>query len=243
MMKSNSLDPRTKILIVAIISTLGIAYKDIRTLVLIFCISSIIAFIINHNLIFVIKKLKRLLLVVLFIAIIQSVLTSGGQVLIEVFGIKILTDYGLIRAIEFILRVGIIILASIIITTSSSREILQGLVKLKIPYEIVFMVTIALRFLPMLRDEAINMFTAIQLRGLDFKRIAFGKKIKVYKYLLLPIIISSILKAKDLSIVMDMRGLRAYPTRTSYRQLKLSIKDYLTMGLSIIITIVFVIIN
>lgn len=243
MMKADSLDPRTKILIVAIISTLGIVYKDIKTLVLIFGITLILAFIINRDLVFVIKRLKRLLIVVLSIAIIQSVLTNQGEVLIQVFGINILTDYGLIKAAEFILRIGIIILASVIITTSSSREILQGLVKLKIPYEIVFMVTTAVKFLPMLRDEAINMFTAIQLRGLDFKKISFGKKLKVYRYLLLPIIISSILKAKDLSIVMDMRGLRAYPTRTSYRQLSFSSKDYLTMGISVIITIIFVVIN
>lgn len=243
MMKSNSLDPRTKLLIVAIISTLGILYNDIKTLVLILGITLILAFIINQDFVFVIKRLKRLLIVVLFIAIIQSILTNEGQVLIELFGLSILTDYGLIRAGEFILRIGIIIVASVILTSSSSREILQALVKLKIPYEIVFMVTTAVKFLPMLRDEAINMFTAIQLRGLDFKKIGFGKKLKVYRYLLLPIIISSILKARDLAIVMEMRGLRAYPTRTSYRQLNLSVKDYLTMGISVILTIIFLGLN
>lgn len=243
MMKAESLDPRTKILIVAIISTLGILYNDLKVLSLIFIITLVLAFFINRDLAFVVKRLKRLLIVVLFIGIIQSVLTNQGEVLVQIFGIKILTDYGIIRAAEFILRMGIIILASLILTASSSREILQALVKLKIPYEIVFMVTTAVRFLPMLRDEAINMFTAIQLRGLDFKNIGFGKKLKVYKYLLLPIIISSILKAKELSIVMDMRGLRAYPTRTNYRQLRLSAKDYLTMGVSAILTIIFVVLN
>ena len=243
MMRANSLDPRTKILIVAIISTLAILYTDVKTLVLIFIISLILGVTINRDFLFLIKRLKRLIIVVLFIAIIQSLLTNQGEVLIEVFKIKILTDYGLRRAVEFILRIGIIIMASVILTTSSSREILQGLVKLKIPFEIVFMVTTGLKFLPMLRDEAINMFTAIQLRGLDFKKISFGNKLKVYRYLLLPIIISSILKARDLSIVMEMRGLRAYPTRTNYRQLSFSKKDYLTMSLSVIITVIFVAIN
>ncbi|MDY0236279.1 MAG: energy-coupling factor transporter transmembrane component T [Gudongella sp.] len=243
MMKANSLDPRTKIFIVAIISTLGILYRDIKILSLIFVITLVLAFILNHDLLYVIKRLKRLLIVVFFIAFVQSVLTNQGEVLIQFYGVNILTDYGLLKAAEFILRIGIIILASVIITTSSRREILQGLVQLKIPYEIVFMVTTAIKFLPMLRDEAINMFTAIQLRGLDFKKIGFGKKLKVYKYLLLPIIISSILKAKELSIVMEMRGLRAYPTRTSYRQLSFSLKDYATMGISVIITIMFVVLN
>lgn len=243
MIRANSLDPRTKILIVAIISTLGILYNDIKTLAIIFAITLVLAFIINRDLVSLVKRLKSLLIVVLFIAIIQSLLTSGGQVLIQVFGIGILTDYGLIRAGEFILRMGIIILASVILITSSSREILQGLVKLKIPYEIVFMVTTAVKFLPMLRDQAINMFTAIQLRGLDFKKIGFGKKLKVYRYLLLPIIISSLLKARDLSIAMEMRGLRAYPRRTSYRHLSFSLRDYLTMAISLILTIIFVVLN
>lgn len=242
-MKADSLDPRTKIFIVAIISTLGILYKDIKILSLVFVITLALAFIVNQDLVYVIKRLKRLLIVVFFIAFVQSVLTNQGEVLIQFYGVNILTDYGLLKAAEFILRIGIIILASVIITTSSRREILQGLVQLKIPYEIVFMVTTAIKFLPMLRDEAINMFTAIQLRGLDFKKIGFGKKLKVYRYLLLPIIISSILKAKELSIVMEMRGLRAYPTRTSYRQLIFSLKDYVTMGISVIITIIFVVLN
>ena len=118
MMKAESLDPRTKILIVAIISTLGILYNDLKALSLIFIITLVLAFFINRDLAFVVKRLKSLLIVVLFIGIIQSVLTNQGEVLVQIFGIKILTDYGIIRAAEFILRMGIIILASFLETIS-----------------------------------------------------------------------------------------------------------------------------
>jgi len=88
---------------------------------------------------------------------------------------------------------------------------------MKVPYEIAFMVSIAVRFLPIFRNEMIDMVTALQLRGIDLKKLGYREKIKVYQYLLLPITTNSILMAKELATAMEMRGFRAYAQRTSYR--------------------------
>src|SRR5690606_22844110 len=111
-----------------------------------------------------------------------------------------------LRAIEFILRLSVIISSSAIITTSSSREIVQGLIQFHIPYEIAFMVSVSIRFLPVFRDEIMDMIIAIQLRGIDLKRVRFNEKLRIYRYIFVPVVINSLLKAKQLSAAMEMRG-------------------------------------
>jgi len=95
------------------------------------------------------------------------------------------------------------------------------------------MVSIAIRFLPVFKEEMVDMVIAIQLRGIDFKKVKLNQKLKIYKYILVPIVINSVLKAKELSVAMEMRGFRAYPSRTSYRMLKMQAIDYIIIGLCI----------
>ena len=70
-----------------------------------------------------------LLYIVVFIAVMQSVFTPGGQVLISGGGIHLLTVGGLKAAGEFILRMLIIITAAGLLSTSNNREIMQGLIQ------------------------------------------------------------------------------------------------------------------
>jgi len=105
------------------------------------------------------------------------------------------------------------------------------------------MVSIAIRFLPILKEEMSDMIIAIQLRGIDIKKVKLIKKIKIYKYIMLPIVTNSILKARELSLAMEMRGFRAYSTRTSYMVLKMNRLDYLIIASSIVVTILFILIK
>lgn len=240
-MKKDDLDPRTKLVIVMILSSLALIYNDLLILFSILFLSIIIAILMKSNLLNVVFKLRKLLGLLFAIAIIQSILMKTGLPIISIGDFTLITDYGIERAIEFVLRISIIMTSSAIITTSSSREIVQALIQLKIPYEIAFMVSIAARFFPLFMDEMKDMIIAIQLRGLDLKKIKLIQKMKVYKYILMPIIINSFLKAKDLSATMEMRGLRAYPYRSSYLVLKMEVRDYLIITLSIIGTIIIII--
>lgn len=240
-MKKDDLDPRTKLVIVMILSSLALIYNYLLILFSILFLSIIIAVLMKSNLLNVVFKLRKLLGLLFAIAIIQSILMKTGIPIISIGDFTLITDYGIERAIEFVLRISIIMTSSAIITTSSSREIVQALIQLKIPYEIAFMVSIAARFFPLFMDEMKDMIIAIQLRGLDLKKIKLIQKMKVYKYILMPIIINSFLKAKDLSATMEMRGLRAYPYRSSYLVLKMEVRDYLIITLSIIGTIIIII--
>lgn len=231
-----NIDPRTKLVIVLCLSTLAIFIKDILLLSGVLLVTIIISLFFKIDLLQVLKKLRRLLYVLLAIAIVQSMFSTGGQVLIGIGKLTILTTVGLQKGLEFIIRIMIIISSATIITTSNSREIIQGLVQWKLPYEIAFMVSIGIRFLPILTEEIKDSVVAIQLRGVEIEKIPLKKKFYVYSYLFTPILVSTIIKAQKLSMSIEMRGFRAFEQRTSYMILKMSYVDYLIIFFSFLCT-------
>ena len=83
------------------------------------------------------------------------------------------------------------------------------------------MVSIGLRFIPMMRDEFRDSLTAIQLRGVVIKELRLRKRFRLYSYLLLPVIAASLQNARELAMSMEMRAFRAMRERTSYYSLAL----------------------
>lgn len=235
-------DPRTKLLLVGILSTFGVIYRDIILLLVILLISTALALVMGSDLKGIVGRLRRLIYLVLVIALVQSLFTNIGEPILSIGRLTLITDYGIKRALEFILRISIVIVSAGILTTSTSRDLVQGLIQMKIPYEIAFMVSIAIRFLPIFREEMIDSMIAIQLRGVDFKKTKLKDKLKIYKYIFLPIVVNSILKARELSAAMEMRGFRAYGERTSFRVLKMESWDYIIISLSLVLSIIAVII-
>jgi len=235
MIHVNSIDPRTKLFFVAMVSSIAIITNDIMVLIGLFVLSIVALFLLGGFSISLFYRFRKLLFVILAIALVQSFFTSQGSSILQIGEKVILTDFGILRAVQFALRITIVIISSLILITSSSRNLIQGLLQFKIPYEIVFMLSIAAKFLPILRDEMVNKVIAMQLRGIDFNRIGLRKKIALYRYLLFPVTINSLLKSKDMSVAMEMRGFRAMDGRTSYRSLKMKNVDYIIIFFSLII--------
>jgi energy-coupling factor transport system permease protein len=240
MTRGCKLDPRTKLIVVLCISTLGIVTKDINYLVVLLTLSILAAKLFKVDIMGSLKKVKRLLYMLAIIAIVQSIFSSGGEALLSIGSFTVLSTVGLEKALQFILRMMIIIFSATIITTSNSREIVQGFVQWGLPYDIAFMVVLGIRFLPLLTEEIKDSLTAIQLRGIEISNIPMKERISVYAYLFNPILVGAIIKAEKLSIAMEMRGFRAYDSRTSYLVLKMSKWDYLIIFISIIFTICYI---
>lgn len=175
------------------------------------------------------KRGKWLLGFFVLIAIMQSICNPNGQVLFSLGSFDILTKGGVEQGLLFLCRILVIMLSATVLSVAGSRRMIQGLVKWKVPYEIAFMVATAIRFIPVFSEEMQNALVAIQLRGIEFKKISMKNRLKIYTYLFMPVVTSMIVKAKALALAMEMRGFRAYPQRTSYIRLKLRGMDYLTM--------------
>ena len=241
MTKEFEFDPRTKLIIVLCISTLAIVMKDIYNLIMVLILSVVIAKFFKVDLKRSFKKVKGLLYLFIGIAIIQSIFSPKGQVIISIGNFIFLTTGGLKKGLQFFSRMMIIIFSATIITTSSSREIIQGFVQWGLPYDIAFMVALGIRFLPILTEEIKDSLIAIQLRGVEINNIPIKQRINLYSYIFTPILVGTISKAEKLSTSIEMRGFRAYDDRTSYLVLKMSKWDHIVIFTSIIFTICYIV--
>ncbi len=240
-MDKYKIDARAKLIITLCLSSIAVFIQNVYVLGFTLVAAILIAMLLGAKLLLVLKSFKKMWFIFAIIVIAQSIFTNAGANLITIGNFSFLSTGGLVKGLEFVLRLAVIVISATIITTSSHREIVQGLIQLKVPYEVAFMVLVAIRFLPIFMGEFRDTVTAIQLRGVDIKRIAFKKKLKMYYYIFNPILINSIKKAHKLSVAMEMRAFRAYPKRTSYLVLKMSLRDYFVILSSVFFTVALIV--
>ncbi|MGI6732758.1 MAG: energy-coupling factor transporter transmembrane component T family protein [Anaerovoracaceae bacterium] len=229
-------DPRTKLVLIVCLSSMAVFMNHLILLGALFLISLLLLLLFRVNVKGVWKRTRALLVIVVFIALAQSLFGQGGQALITLGRLELLTTGGLILAGEFILRMLIIFTSACILTTCGSRDVIQGLVQWKLPYEIAFMAALGIRFIPVFGDEFRDARTAIQLRGIDIKALRLKQKIEVYASLFQPVVAGALIKSRALSLSMEMRGFRSFPNRVSYRVLRLKSLDFVIMGAALILT-------
>jgi len=157
-----------------------------------------------------------------------------------------LTAEGLNNGVIFSLRLAVFIFCALILSlTTPAVELADGLLKplsplkrLKFPIEeLSLMMMIALRFIPLLVEEAFTLKKAQQARGADFEGNLFKRSRKLI-VLLLPLFISSLRKAEDLSFALDARGFRSGNKRSSFRLSRFAAVDYLFMICAVLVLVV-----
>lgn len=233
-------DPRTTMLFIVLTSTLSVLAANVYWLLLVFVLCLALNLIFGLNPLVTLYRMRRLVSMIIFIAFFQSLATSGGRPLITLLGVNVITSRGLVDSLSFVLRMGIIMLAVMLGTKHDSRDMIDGLLKLKIPYELAFMTAIALKFIPLFGQEFADRLKAVSLRGINIKKLRLPKKIKLYSYILVPAISGSIIKSRDIASSMETRGFRAYPERTSLKELKLNAIDYMAMSFALIVFVIII---
>lgn len=235
-----TIDPRTKIILVLCLTSMVLIVENIWFILGIGIISIICAVLMGANFFEMIKRYKRILMLLISISFIQSIFTTDTNVLIEFLGIPILTEKGIAMGIKTFVRMLVILTSGIIMSTSNYRETIQGLIQWKIPYKIAFMTSLSLRFIPIFMEEIKDSMVALQLKGIDLKKIPFGKKTQLYVYLFTPIILSSLKHAEEIAIAMESRAFGAYKTRVEYLVLSLKRMDYGIMAVTVILSMAYV---
>jgi energy-coupling factor transport system permease protein len=223
------IDPRTRIIMVFLISSAAVMIKAPILLLFLLLITLILCRLFSIPLLGSIKRLKKLWYFFFILALVQSIFTPGGDTLVSFLNLRILTTVGLESGISILIRMSIIIYSALIIAMAPALEIVYGLIAMKLPYEIAFMVLLSIKFLPLFKEEFTDSIIAVQLAGADLIRIPIKQKLSLYTYILMPSIIKALNRARYISLSMECRGFRAYPTRTSYCKLHMSKEDYLTI--------------
>ncbi|HJO94669.1 MAG TPA: energy-coupling factor transporter transmembrane component T [Victivallales bacterium] len=231
--KKIKLDVRTKLLIVYAFSFFAIYYQNIKILFLLLVANIFVNFIIGAN--FKVRGFKAVIYFTFILMLIQSLFIRGGEPVITFMGYNLLSSVGLIYGIKILLRTYILLASALIIINSDKNEMVLGLVKLRVPYEIVFMLQLSMRFLPNFIDELKLTIYAVQLRGINLKQVYKKEVINVYLYIFTPIMYSIFQKTEKLSSTVEIRGFRYIEQRSYYKNIKINIIDYL-----IIILVLFI---
>lgn len=154
-------------------------------------------------------------------------------------------------SISLFIRVYIMILLTSLLTNTTKPVLLtKGIEGLLYPLKFIgvkvhifaMIISIALRFIPTLLDEANRIMKAQSSRGVDFKNGKLKEKVVSMTTLIIPIFVSAFNKAEELSNAMETRGYDPYAKRTNYRVLKITWIDF-TVLMIIIILLTFVILN
>ncbi|MFP3984563.1 MAG: energy-coupling factor transporter transmembrane component T family protein [Candidatus Bathyarchaeia archaeon] len=104
---------------------------------------------------------------------------------------------------------------SIFFLTTSPDHLGLALEKSHIPYEFCFAFTTAVRFVPVLAEEAQTIMDAQKARGLELEKGNFLKRIRNYIPILIPLIISAIRRSLELAEAMESRAWGAIKKRTN----------------------------
>jgi len=125
-----------------------------------------------------------------------------------------------------IMRVLVVLVAFVVfVSTTSPHELMQGLVKMGLSYTAAYPLVVAFRFIPIVFAEVQSVYDAQRARGLELERGNILERIRKLVPIIVPSVVCSLLRAKDLAEAMEARGFGAFPRRTFYRQMRIKILD------------------
>lgn len=229
----HKLDPRTKILITfAYIISLFLINRFIGYAFVAVIFYAVVR-ISKVPLKYMLKGLKSVIFILMFTVVLNIFFTSAGNVLFE-WGIIKVTDEGLIIAAKMGIRLILLIVGSSVLTlTTSPIELTDGIESLLKPFtkigvpahEIAMMMSISLRFIPILLEETDKIMKAQTARGADFESGNIINRAKAMIPIMVPLFISAFRRAEELAMAMEARCYRGGVGRTRLKSLKYAKRD------------------
>ncbi len=225
------LDPRCKLLLLfifmaTIFINIGIVGYIVLGVVTIMCF-----FLSKIRIGTVIKSLKPMWFMVLFIFIINLLVVKEGTPW-KIWEITIYSN-AVFNTLRIAYRLILLICTSTIFTATTKPlditiaiedlfSFLKGIVNIHV---LSMTISIALRFIPTILDETYRIMKAQASRGVDFVHGKLKEKAKAIVSLIIPLFISAFARSDDLANAMEARSYDPYAKRTRYRKLKWRFKD------------------
>lgn len=244
-------DPRIKliamvILIVAVFIDIGfLGYAIIGAFLILALLISKVSFKM------ILKSMRAMLFMMIFLLIINIFVVKTGALWID-FGFIKVYEGAILQTLYIFIRLLIMISITTILTVSTKpmdltmaiEDLLSPLRVFKVPsHEIAMIISIALRFIPTLIDEANRIMKAQASRGVDFEEGSLKEKISSILALIIPLFASSFQRAEELADAMEARGYVPGEERTRYRIFKINGQDIFLLMISIAILISFLVMS
>ena len=229
----HNLDPRMKFLYVCAVFVAAILFGELIPLIVLFLLP--IPFVVLAG---VRKEWLRSLRGAAFLAgfifivnIASNFFTSG----------YVLTATAVETSAAMTLRFVVLVESfSVFFLTTSPDHLGLALEQTRVPYEFAFAFTTAVRFVPVLAEEAQTIMDAQKARGLELEKGGLLKRIRNYVPVLIPLIVSAIRRSLELAEAMESRAWGATKKRTNLYALKLHRGDFALLAITIGVLVVAV---
>lgn len=240
----HDLDPRTKFLCLMILMTAVVLTTSFVALSLFALFLTGAVSLANIPLVFALRNLRPFAWLFSFTLLFNAFMTPGHLIWQPPAVGLALTSEGLYAGAFFCARLSILVtVASLLTLTTTPMELTDGLERILGPlrrfrfpaHELAMMVTIALRFIPVLVEEAERLHKAQAARGADFGGNPIRRARKLIP-LLVPLFISAFSRADRLALAMESRCYRGGEGRTSYRELVFRGRD-LRAGIAVLVAV------
>ena len=182
---------------------------------------------------YIVKGLKPIVMLLMITVLFNLFLTRDGEVLFHAW-IFTITEGGLRTAVYMAIRLIYLIIGSSLMTfTTTPNELTDGIEKLLHPlnkirvpvHEVAMMMSIALRFIPILLEETDKIMKAQIARGADLESGNIIQRAKNMIPILVPLFVSAFRRANDLAMAMEARCYRGGEGRTKMKPLKYQSRD------------------
>ena len=229
----HNLDPRMKFIYVCGVFVAAILFGSVLPLALLFLMQ--IPFVLLAR---VQRQWLRSLRGALFLAAFIFLINVGTTYFTNGY---VLTAVSVENAFAMTLRFVVLVESfSVFFLTTSPDHLGLALEQSKVPYEFSFAFTTAVRFVPVLAEEAQTIMDAQKARGLELEKGNFLKRIRNYVPVLIPLIVSAIRRSLELAEAMESRAWGAAKKRTNLYSLKLHKGDFALLALTVAIIVLTV---
>lgn len=230
------LDPRTKIMGTLVYILMLFFIKNFLGFIAAMILLGIIVKISKVPFRYIVRGLKAIVFLLLFTVIFNMFLIKGDP-LVQFWIFKI-SKQGLYTAGFMGIRLILLIIGSSMMTltttpiqlTDGLEKLLRPLKKIKVPvHDIAMMMSIALRFIPILLEETEKIMKVQQARGADFESGNILQRAKSMIPILVPLFLSAFRRAGELATAMEARCYRGDTGRTRMNELRYKGCDFLAL--------------
>lgn len=230
---THRMDPRAKlVLVIAFIVMVFLAESFLSYFAVIVCVVSA-ALVSRIPLSKMLKSIKAIIMLLIFTGILNLLFYNGDTVLWSWWRIKISVE-GIIFSIKMVLRLVLLVMGTTLLTytttptslTDGMESLLTPLKYIKVPvHDIAVIMSIALRFIPILSEEVDKIMMAQKARGASFDTGGLLSRAKALLPILIPLFVSAFRRADELALALDARCYNATPNRTRYKVMKFGLRD------------------
>ncbi|MCL2446248.1 MAG: energy-coupling factor transporter transmembrane protein EcfT [Oscillospiraceae bacterium] len=214
-------DPRITILFVLLLSTFAVIFRNPWHMLPVLVSAIIAVLLARAPLLKLLRRLRGVWIMLIFVTLLQTLAAQNWLA-------------GLLIAATVLQRLVILLLGGALLASFSGHVLVQALLQLRMPYQLAFMLSIGLRFVPLFGESFRDSLNAMQLRGVDLRKLKFRTRVKIYTWLLMPTVASGVHQARKLAMAMELRGFGAHECRTAYAPLCMRWHDWLALALVIL---------